>query len=263
MNELVVGSTAIKFYFPEFNRNPKDLDVAYSSKSLRMVNKKGVEYLENPILIDWVKEKYTFKKYCPPDELLTLKISHLFWDLENKSWNKHISDVIFLCEKGAKFIPVLFWDLYEYWNTVHGKRKSSDLSMTSKQFFNNAIKCPYEHDYIHTILIQHEHFKGQPLPTYTKILKEGQEVDVCMKKFNLLTEEEKFNIVFEEVAVMAWEGRFPKNMYWVEKYHRMLKKFVISHCKVEEGIWILLNYKKLLHSPFNFEEFLNNKLNVK
>ena len=131
--------------------------------------------------------------------------------------------------------------------------------MLKKQdFFDNVVGFPVEHDYLHTLLIQHPYFKGQELPTYTKILKDGAEVDVSEEKFNLLTEQEKFNLVFEEVAVMGIE-RYG-NMYYKKGYNRMLKKFILNHAPLWEAIWIVMNHKELSNCPFDFLTFLNNKI---
>ncbi len=255
---MIIGSTAIKFHFPDFPRNPKDIDIIKESKfnDYFPIEFKR-EYLENPILLKYCKDN----DFLDADSLYTLKISHLFWDLENKSWNKHIWDVQWLKEKRCKFIPELFYELYNYWEEIHGKRKTSNLEMSAEEFFNNTINYPIPHDRIHELLIQHPYFKGQKQPTYVKILKEGQEVDVCMEKFSNLTEEEKFNIVFEEVAVMSLENRYPKKMYYKAKYERMLKKFIISHAKIEESLWIIQNHKKLLcNIPFDFSQFINEQI---
>jgi len=42
----------------------------------------------------------------------------------------------------------------------------------------------------------------------------------------------------------------------------MLKKnFILNYCKIEEGTWIIQNHKNLLcNISFNYQEFLNNKL---
>lgn len=260
---MIVGSTAAKYWFDDFPREPKDFDliinqINISKQSLR--THKKVEELENPVLLDWFKTNFgTVPYYCTPSELYTLKISHLFWDLPNNSWDKHIYDVAFLKEKGCMFIPELFWKLFNYWETIHGKRKSSNLDMSADDFFNNRISYHTPHDKLHELLVTHPYFNGSE-PTYKKILKDGAEVDVCMKKFEALTELEKFNVVFEEVAVMSMENRFPNKLYWKAKYSRMLKKFIISHCKVEEGIWIIQNHKNLLcNIPFNFHSFINEK----
>ena len=74
-----------------------------------------------------------------------------------------------------------------------------------------------------------------------------------------LQEKEKFNLVFEEVAVMALE-RYG-DMYYKKAYNRMLKKFILNHCPIWEGIWIVQNHKELLQNiPFNFMEFLNKQI---
>ena len=133
--------------------------------------------------------------------------------------------------------------------------------MSSEEFFNNALEDGHLHDSYHELLIQHPYFEGQKRPTYVKVLKDGCEVDVCEEKFNALSEKEKFNLAFEEVAIMAWEkGRYPKGMYWKKKYNRMLKKFILNHAPIWEGIWIIQNHKELINPPFNFEEFLNKKI---
>lgn len=266
---MVIGSVAISFWFPDFKREPKDLDIVIDENTtldqqlIRDQNKDiKVEFLLNPVLFEYRRKHNLFTDLfyiLSPDELYTLKISHSFWDLKNKSWDKHVFDIQFLKEKGCQFIPDLFWDLFNYWEKLHGKRKCSNLDMSAADFFNNAIDFEIEHDLLHELLVQHEYFSGPP--TYKKILKEGAEVNVCMDKFNSLSELDKFNVVFEEVAIMSLENRFPENLHWRSKYQRMLKKFIINHCKLEEGIWILQNYKELVTKiPFNYEVFLKDKI---
>lgn len=252
---MVIGSTATKHWFPDFPREPKDIDIIKNMYIKSYTSDKKIEWLENKVL-----ENYFTKpiEVITPNELYTLKISHVFWDLENNSWDKHIWDIQFLKEKGCKIILPLFYKLYDYWNEVHGKNKRSVLNMSAEKFFDNVVNFPIEHDYLHTLLIQHPYFKGQELPTYTKILKDGAEVDVSEEKFNLLTEQEKFNLVFEEVAVMGIE-RYGE-MYYKKGYNRMLKKFILNHAPVWEAIWIVMNHKELSNCPFDFLTFLNNKI---
>lgn len=76
---LIIGSTAIKHYFPDFKRSPKDLDYVVESKK-GLKNSPGIEYLENPIIL-----KYQQDGYLRPDLMLSLKISHMFWDI---NWEK-------------------------------------------------------------------------------------------------------------------------------------------------------------------------------
>ena len=262
---MIIGSKAMKYYFSDFPREPKDLDVIKGMPA-RIIhnNTLRTEYLDNPVLAKHYSDKYGTDSptYICKNELYTLKVSHSLWDLDNGSWEKHIWDIQFMKARGCKLIRKLFYDLYAYWETIHGKRKTSNLEMSAEDFFDNAIKYDIPHDDIHELLIKHPYFKGQSEPTYKKILKDGAEVDVCMDKFKKLTEKEKFNVTFEEVGVMMLENRYPKDLHWRKKYGRMLKKFILFHCKVEQGIWIIQNHKELLTNvPFNTEEFVDNLKN--
>jgi len=252
---MIIGSTAIKYKFPDFPRTPKDIDIIKGSNfnDYFPIDAKR-EYLENPVLLKHCYCKYD--DFLDADSLYTLKISHVFWDLENNSWDKHMWDIQWLKEKGCKLIKPLFDDLYKYWNEVHGKNKRSNLDMTAEQFFDNVVGFPVEHDTLHEMLIQHEYF-NQPNPTYTLILKDNCEVDVDENKYNNLTELQKYNLVFEEVAVMAYE-RYG-DMYYKAAYAKMLKKFIISHAPIWEALWIIQNHKLLLTTiPFNFKQHLDN-----
>lgn len=259
---MIIGSTAIKYWFPDFPREPKDLDLTTSNLPGKYIfPDKKVEYLKNNVLDEWYDKKYPNNPitYCEPNELYTLKISHSLWSLENGSFEKHLYDVQWLKEKGCKFIPELFYQLYTYWETIHGKNKRSNLEMSAEQFFDNVVNFPVEHDFLHTLLVQHDYFGNQNLPMYVKILKDGAEVDVSEEKFNKLTEKEKFNLVFEEVAVMSFE-RFG-DIYYKKAYSRMLKKFILSHAPIWEATWIIQNHKELLTNiPFNYFTHLKTQI---
>lgn len=251
---MIIGSTAIKHWFPDFNREPKDLDIIKGSNfndyfplDLRR------EYLDNPILLESCEDN----DFLSPDELYTLKVSHSFWDLENNSWDKHMWDIQFLKSKGCKLIPDLFDKLYQYWNTVHSTNKRSKLDMSAEEFFDNAIKYPVGHDELHQRLVQHKWFDTNQ-PMYYKVLKDGCDVDVEESKWNDLTEHEKFRLVFEEVAVMAVE-RF-NTLYYKAAYNKMLKKFIISHAPLWEAVYIIENHKMFATTiPFNYLEYLHGK----
>lgn len=252
---MIIGSKAILYHFPDFPRKPKDVDIIKNMYIEEHMSDLRVEWLENTVLQNWFTKPI---EVCTPNELYTLKISHCFWDLENGSWNKHIWDIQWLKEKGCKFIPELFYQLYNYWETIHGKNKRSNLNMSAEKFFDNVVNYPVEHDYLHELLVKHVYFEGNE-PTYKKILKNGADVDVSEEKFNKLTEKEKFNLVIEEIMVMALE-RYG-NMYYKKAFRKMLKKFILSHCPIWEGIWIIQNHKQLITNiPFNFLEHLTIKI---
>lgn len=104
-----------------------------------------------------------------------------------------------------------------------------------------------------------EQYDVQESPMYKKVLKDGAEVDVCENKFNSLSFNEKFNLVIEEVMVMALE-RYG-DIYYKSAFNRMLKKFILNHAPIWESIWIIENHKYILTNiPFNFIEFLNQEI---
>src|SRR6188768_1330935 len=102
---ILIGSHAIKHWFPDFKRIPKDIDYVVLKERKNSI--KGVEYLVNPILIEYYKEEI-----AEPNTLYTLKMSHIFWDI---NWSKHLYDLQFLKDKGCILDKELFYKLYEYW----------------------------------------------------------------------------------------------------------------------------------------------------
>ena len=199
-----------------------------------------MEYLYNDVIGD-------LNGIASPDVLYTLKISHVIgWDIK---WEKHMFDIQFLKKKGCLLDRNLFERLYKFWNLQNSINNRSNLDMSAKDFFNNALKTP--HDYYHTLL--------NPTPIYTKILKDGAEVDVSEEKFNKLTFEEKCDLVREEVMVMAYE-RY-KNVNYMSAYSKMLKKFIINHSPLWEGLFIIENFI-ILHKPlFNYFKTISDKIN--
>jgi len=245
---VIIGSACLKHYFEDFPRLPKDIDYLVPNKNM-LVNVPGkVEYHENEVLWSNFIAHNTFPKYLPINLLYTLKISHLFWDI---NWSKHMFDVQFMQNKGCVLDKELFYKLYKYWNTVHEPNKRSNLSMNAKDFFDNAIRCKYSHDYLHTLLINP--------PTYTKVLEDNQEVQVSEDKFNSLSFEDKCSLVIEEVQVMAYE-RYQNISDYRFMYSKMLKKFIINHAPLWEALFIIQNYVLLHTAKFDFVKLISQKL---
>jgi hypothetical protein len=159
-------------------------------------------------------------------------------------------DIQFLKSKGCEIDKDLFYKLYNYWEKIHGKNKRSDLNMNSSEFFNNAINTP--HDYFHTILNE--------TPIYTKILKDNEEVDVSEEKFDILSFEDKCDLVREEVMVMAYE-RYNKSLDFVSAYSKMMKKFITNHAPMWEAIFIIENYITLHRPKYNYFSKISEHLN--
>ena len=247
---MLIGSMAMRHWFPDFNRKPKDTDYAVSLDISS--NDKNIEYLYNPVL--------DYLYHCDendvifPEILLTLKMSHIFWNI---NFDKHMWDIQFLLDKGIKYDKELLLRLYDFWEKYLPQVRRSNLKMTSKDFFNNAIKSEIPHDDLHELLIKHEYF-NQKVPTYSLILKDGEEVEPDENKFNKLTYEQKFNLVIEEVCVMDYE-RY-KELLFPQGYVTMLKKFLRDHAPMWEKLFIIENWKELIKPKFNHYKHLDYEL---
>lgn len=182
MEGLIIGSTALKHWFPnDYPREPKDLDIVVES-TVGKVNTEEVEYFENPVIL-----KYQKKGHIEPALLLTLKMSHMFWDFR---WKKHMWDIQYLLDKGFIHDDEILDELIEYWKEIKPKIKRSNLEMTAEDFFTNAVNDDeHEHNFLHTLI--------NPVPMYTKLLKDGAEVELDENKWNKLSFEEKCDVVFE------------------------------------------------------------------
>lgn len=246
MNKILIGSTAIKHWFSDFSREPKDTDYIVDADIATVNRVENTEYLPNKVLMDLYNG--TGKMILEPDHLCTLKASHLCWDI---NWNKHMFDLQFLLKKGCKIDTNLFFTLYKYWNTYHSKNKRSDLKMTKEDFFDNAINYnENQHDDIHKIL--------NPIPIYTLVLKDGAEVELDENKFIQLSHEQKINFVREEVMVMAWE-RYRTMQYRVA-FDKMLKKFIINHCPLFALLFTLENYIEITKINNNYIKQINHEM---
>lgn len=237
---LIIGSTAIKHHFPDFNRIPKDIDYAVNKE---MKGNRETEYLYNPIIL-----KYQSEGYIEPDLLLALKISHLFQDI---NWYKHVFDVQFLLGKGITYNMYIVDELIPFWSEMHKDIRKSDLKLTREEFFDNAINTDlYEHDHIHTLI--------NPVPMYTLLLKDGADVELDESKWHILSHDDKCKVVFEETAVMAWE-RY-KQIHYKEAFRIQLKDNIIKHFPKYIAIFAIENYRALENPKMNYRDIINLKI---
>tara|TARA_R110000796_G_scaffold159388_3_gene276170 strand:- start:2557 stop:3333 length:777 start_codon:yes stop_codon:yes gene_type:complete len=249
MKQVLIGSKAIKFWFETFPREPNDTDYAVLEKRDR---DGSIEYLYNPVLVEYCnsdRKQFIVDNALIPsiDTLLTLKASHLFWDIK---WEKHLFDACYLIKKGAKINKELFYDLVKFWEKLHGPRKNSDLTLDADAFFDNAIngKNGLDHDHLHTLI--------KEVPTYTKILKGETSVEPCEDLFNNLSYDLKKSLFEEEVMVMAYE-RFRKIGYR-HAFTKMLKKFIMNHAPLWGVPFIIENYLELEKPSINYYKTIEN-----
>lgn len=243
-----IGSVAAKKIFADFKREPFDLDILVNEDYSKFRSVGKVEYVNIPPLYNYIIQN---GKKVTGDILLTLKCSHIFWPIK---WDKTIFDICFFIKHDCKIIKSLFFELYEFWNIKHGENIRINLKVTAENFFDNDLKN-YDHDYLHTLV--------NPSPTYFKVLKDNAEVEVCEEKFNLLSYEDKLNLVREEIYIMAFERRDRKNKHtyaYRSEYSKMFKKFIMEHAPMWEALFILQNYITLSQPEFNYIKTLENEL---
>lgn len=234
-NNLIIGSCAIKYWFPDFKREPKDVDII---GDYPMLSDLRIEWHINPIFLNYCFEnalvERNFAHYPTPDALYTLKASHLFWPINQQ---KHIDDIRFLQDKGCKLIEPLFYELYDYWTKVHGTRKTPDFTTTSDKFFENKIVCPIDHETLHC------HFAWYDEPLYHQILKDECEVEIDEEKFKKLSEVDQMRVVMEECGNLAferWRDKLPK-----VAYYRALNRMILALTPLWLAKYIIENYNKL------------------
>jgi hypothetical protein len=243
---MIIGSNAIKAHFPDFKREPKDLDVITDAKP---------EYIKD-VFSNWDHVDIFWDDrmaglfgsgVATPDELYTLKISHAFWDI-NKTWEKHMSDILFLQKKGAQFDRALYDALLPIWKEQHGKKRTS-LAKNKMDFFGDAVVRKYDHDSLHDSVAYGDE------PMYTRILKDGSEVMVDNSKFWAMSLEDKYKTIREEVYATALERWVVPTNYTISPrlaYSYAMKKSLTSLFKGEWALFIALNYSDLWQPDMNY-----------
>lgn len=247
MKKTLIGSNAIKHWFPDFNRVPNDFDYAIGHdkiKSQTLESGMKVEYLYNPVFDKFENEIAT------PEQLLALKVSHLFWDT---NWNKHMWDTQFLLDKGVEFNYNLYKEFRDFFEGYLPKIRRSELEQSKEEFFTNAVNEDVDqHDNLHLLIAD--------VPAYTKILKDGCEVEVDFDKFEALSFEEKMDVVIEEAAVMSTE-RYSGKLPWCTAFHIQLIQNIMKHYPEPIALFAIFNYKKLTNMRELGVKDLFNKLN--
>ena len=81
MKYLIYGSTAIKYHFPDYEREPQDLDIiTIEDTKLLLENTKRIEQYYLPEF-QYIFDNNKDELYVDPDFLYTIKMSHLSWDI--------------------------------------------------------------------------------------------------------------------------------------------------------------------------------------
>ena len=241
---LIYGSTAIKYWYSDF-REPRDLDIITNREKI-----KGIECY-------WMKEfEYLTEnkdtRYVDPNSLLTIKMSHLSWDI---NWDKHMHDVIFLKNKGCTIDLKFYKKLITAWERVHWKKKVN-LNTINKNFFQKKITRRFDHDWLH------EQVAFYKRPLHESIREDLNSPQCSEKLFSLLSHQKKIKVALEELYVLTLE-RFifidkPQSFKFAKT--KMLKQMITSTTKGWFNLFLKDNCIELLRSDDTYINKLITKL---
>lgn len=242
--KILVGSTALKQYI-DIKREPKDLDYFADVNVPVMESLEKIETFNHPSLVSWFGDQ---DRVATLNELYSIKMSHIFWDLRGGGWEKHCYDIMRMKQSGA-IIERSFYDLlYSIWEQVHGK-KQANLNAMPEDFFNKSVKRIYDHDSIHASIAYHDE------PMFKRILRDNKPVLVDMLKWKNLTLEEKFETVREEVYATALERQLIPSNYTASPraaYHWALKKTITSFSKGWFPLFIVEHLEELWNPDVDY-----------
>lgn len=236
--KILIGSTAMQAYPCWSDRQAKDIDY-FTDK-----NTQGDNFFHSKLL-DYFGD---VERTASMDELYTIKMSHIFWDLRNGSWEKHARDIMIMQKENVELIPELYKLLYSVWEEVHGKKKAN-LSQMAKDFFNDKVVRIYEHDSIHDSVAYYD------APLYERILKDGEEVKVDKSKFDAMPYEDKLKLTREEIYATALERLIiPSNYTYSPRraYAWALRRTTTSLARGWFALFIAENLEKLWAPDVNY-----------
>lgn len=238
---LIYGSYAMKYWFPHYFREPKDIDVVvyniekYDNKFLRNLEEKtGL-----PVEVNYAPYFDIFKDNLQesiliPDDILSVRISHAMY---NYNLHKTILDIIFLKKQGAVFDVDKVNHLRKFWKVRYRNfREQMNMEQSPEVFFNSNVARYIKHDELH------EKLKLDSIPAFEKILRDpnGETVAVSKNKFESLSYEEQLSTVLEEVFVLACERHY-KEIKAKDAYLIALADFITRMTSGWYNLFILDN----------------------
>jgi hypothetical protein len=251
---LIIGSVAMKFWFPDEVRKPKDLDYFGTKEPTFLAA--GFDKVEPFWHDSWSGTQLDRHDMASVDELYTIKVSHSYWELKNGSWDKHMADILFLKGKGAQLDLELHKLLYPVWVETHGSKKMN-LAQAAGDFFDDAVVRIYDHDSIHDSVAYGER------PLYESILKDGATVDIDPNKlWNGMDFETQVKLFREEIAATALERWMIPTKYKFSAglaYKLALKKTITSLTRGRSARFIVDNFDKF-HKPHSYMKIHRSKM---
>lgn len=240
---MLIGSQAMKYFFSDFPREPKDID--YISKdSIEGAECKWCDSFE------YILNKYPNLEIATPEILYTLKVSHSFWNIH---WEKTIFDIEFLQRKGIVLNEELFEILYRDCKKRYGE-KQAYLNVKNEDFFTKNVSRKYIHDDLHKAVAYYNE------PLFNKIKKDKSLAKVDYDLFLNLTYEDKCNLCREEIYVTALERiLIPQDFRSSDKsaFKQATKLLVTSMTKGWFPKFIITNWLNIKNYKYNYLQKFN------
>lgn len=237
---IIVGSTALIQQLG-FRRDYKpDIDI-WTDNGEGMAG--DVSVMPSSIL----EEINVIEGYASPDDIMTIKLSHLPYDIK---WWKHVQDYLVLkmlykCEVNE----LLYQKLKSHWKEVHGNKEFLSLYKTKDDFFDDFVPKEHDHDLLHEKVA----YPNQPI--YKRCLKEGEQVAIDKTKFFMLEFTEQIKMFREEINVIALERwilnpRVKGKILFPEAYRRSVHKTVTALTKGWASEFICENLELFVRPKF-------------
>lgn len=251
MKSIIIGSAALKHWFPDYHRVPMDTDVIISIKDFaytiagaqgvksQKVNQdsaivkwegisRPVEYLFSDGtksfegLLERAKEGQT---YASLDVLYSLKKGHIHFPIK---FNKHIKDFMFMRQKLREQLDIsLEDDLNFNYDKLDSCHELTENHFKATELRRGKLRTPKMNQtseeffgkskkfvksyYDHDTM--HLAMAHEDKPMYFKILKDGSQVETDEVKWSELTLQQKIQCVLEEVYVIALERKILPDMF--------------------------------------------------
>jgi len=281
---IIIGSTAIKKFYPEF-REPKDVDILCYKKEFDELNfDKSQNDNTGRITLDkvyefqfinnWPSYKHLLTvtdsafrlnteigsiKCLPPFWMMILKKSHLYRSL---SFYKHIKDFHFLEGKmswasvfGNDYARSVYLDILKDTKSKFPD-KTPSLSKSKEAFFNDYVIKYVEHDWIH------EQIAFYDRPLYERC--QNAEVFCSKKLWEQLDFEDKIKMVQEEALAIAIERKiiplFMENkcfsLFYKSAFYYAVGRICTNLCRGWFREFAQLNWPKVVQC--DYENIISN-----
>jgi len=248
---MIVGSAALKYHFPNIDREIKDIDIIGDEDNIKYLintliptkvkvtdnitslfgiqNKFGIWTTDNVEILNSDKSQSLRKyinydtedgklgnglRYASKEVIFSLKKSHIHFPIK---FEKHIKDYCFLYDQlGGKDILSEITKLnFKETEMRVGKLKTPSLNKSTKQFFGQSdgfVQTFFVHDDIHRVMSHYDR------PLYEKMQKDSISAKCEKDMWEEFTFEEKSKCVLEEAYVIALERKILPMLFGGKSY---------------------------------------------